>query len=434
MPDVSRPPARGAPPGRTVGLAALASLLAAGGLEAQACARTITAEVVAIDQVIWYNRLGARDPAGMMFALKNDVVPISGTTLGAGNAQLRPGKRPRPLTLRANEGDCLSIVFTNLLSPTPKNNQPGTRAASIHAMGMQLVNGIADDGSHVGTNATSLVEPGATRTYKVFAEKEGTFLLHSAAQTTGGDGDGGQLSKGLFGAINVEPRNAEWYRSQVTAADLALATRKTSTGTPMLTPAGQPVIDYNAVYPTGHALAGRPILNMLQNGAIVHSDLTAIITGPNRGPFAAGQFPQVVVNRDRTRPFREVTVIFHDEPGLVQAFDPIFEDPRFEHTLHSGRDAFAINYGTGGIGAEVLANRLGVGPMRNCTECKYEEFFLSSWVVGDPAMIVDVPADRDANGDGIPDPGAKATKVFYPDDPSNVFHSYLNDHVKIRNL
>ncbi|HEU4451855.1 MAG TPA: hypothetical protein VFR81_02310, partial [Longimicrobium sp.] len=48
--------------------------------------------------------------------------------------------------------------------------------------------------------------------------------------------------------------------------------------------------------------------------------------------------------------------------------------------------------------------------------------------------VVDVPADHDANNDGIPDPGAKATKVLYPDDPSNVYHSYMNDHMKIRNL
>jgi len=52
---------------------------------------------------------------------------------------------------------------------------------------------------------------------------------------------------------------------------------------------------------------------------------------------------------------------------------------------------FAINYGTGGIGAEVYANRIGVGPMGPCVDCKFEEFFLSAWSVGDPAMLVDRP-------------------------------------------
>src|SRR5690606_5570429 len=199
------------------------------------------------------------------------------------------------------------------------------------------------------------------------------------------------------------------------------------------TPAGHPIIDYDAVYPTGHKFAGLPILRMLDaNNEIVHADLTAIITGPNLGEFPPGTYPDVEGLRNRTKPVREFTIIFHDEIGIVQAF-PIFEDPQFEFTLHSGRDAFAINYGTGGIGAEILANRFGVGPMGNCNECKYEEFFLSSWTVGDPAMVVDVAANA-TDGSGELIPGPKATKALYPDDPSNVYHSYMNDHVKIRNL
>ncbi|HEX5727486.1 MAG TPA: hypothetical protein VFX98_18585 [Longimicrobiaceae bacterium] len=424
------------PPGARRALAALAAgALAAGGAQAQ-CNSTVTAEVVALDHFIFYNRLGAHDPEAMIFALKQDVVPEPGYSgLQPGRVRLRDGKRPRPLTLRVQERGCLVIQFTNLLDPVPQGGQqPHTRAASVHVVGMQLRNSISDDGSSVGNNPSSLAEPGQTRTYTLYGEKEGTYLLYSTGATTGGEGDGGQISRGLFGAVNVEPRQSEWYRSQLTAADLRLAQKKDNWGNPIFTPGGQPVINYDALYPTGHPLAGRTILKMVQNGKIVHSDLNAIITGPNKGNFPANTYPAVRVSPDRHRPFREFTIIFHDEVGLVQAFDSIFEDPRFEHTLHSGRDAFAVNYGTGGIGAEVLGNRFGVGPMWDCNECKYEEFFLSSWTVGDPAMVVDVPADTDANGDGIPDPGPKATKVFFPDDPSNVYHSYMNDHVKFRNL
>lgn len=82
---------------------------------AHAC---ITADVVALDQVFYYNRLGAMNPAGMIYALKRDVVAITGIQPFPGNAMLRPGKRPRPLVLRVNEGDCLTINFTNWLSPT----------------------------------------------------------------------------------------------------------------------------------------------------------------------------------------------------------------------------------------------------------------------------------------------------------------------------
>ena len=38
---------------------------------------------------------------------------------------------------------------------------------------------------------------------------------------------------------------------------------------------------------TPHPFAGTPILNMLNGGEIVHSDLNAIITGPGLGAFAS---------------------------------------------------------------------------------------------------------------------------------------------------
>jgi hypothetical protein len=230
---------------------------------------------------------------------------------------------------------------------------------------------------------------------------------------TGGEGDGGQTNAGLFGAVQVEPRGAKWYRSQVTAADLALATAGT-------TPGGQPIVDYGATYADG-----TPILNMLDaSNEIVHTDLTAIIAGPFADPY-----PPNPVYPNRGQSFREFTIMYHDEIGAVQAFPAFFEDPVLMHTTHSVRDGFAINYGTGGIGSEIIANRLAVGPMRDCVGCKYEEFFLSSWTVGDPAQVVDVPANA-----CVGDPDCRATEVFYPDDPSNVYHSYLRDHVKFRIL
>ena len=50
---------------------------------------------------------------------------------------------------------------------------------------------------------------------------------------------------------------------------------------------------------------------------------------------------------DRDQPFREFTVVYHDEIKAVQAF-PQFEDPVLQHTLYGVRDGFAINYGTAG--------------------------------------------------------------------------------------
>ncbi len=388
------------------------------------CNRTIKADVVALDQVIMFNRMGAVNPNGMIYALKKDVVAIDAAKgLVAGNVRLRTDKRPRPLVLRMNNGDCLRITFTNLLSPSPLSDQPATRSAGIHVIGMELVGSIASDGSNVGNNTPSLVGPGGSTVYTFYATREGNNLMYSTAATTGGEADGGTLAQGLFGSVNVEQKGAEWYRSQVTAADLNLAKTGTTAG-------GQPIINYDAVYPVGHPKAGQPILKMLNVDTIVNTDLNAIITGPNKGRFPTGTYRANATNPDRDKPFREFTVIYHDEVQDVQAF-PQFEDPVLSHTLHSVEDKFAINYGIAGVGAEILANRLGVGPMFNCTECKYEEFFLSSWAIGDPAQIVDVPANAtDKLGNLIK--GRKATKVLYPDDPSNVHHSYIGDPVKMR--
>src|SRR5262249_61864304 len=96
-------------------------------------------------------------------------------------------------------------------------------------------------------------------------------------------------------------------------------------------------------------------------------------------------------------PFREFVLHYHDALNTVQAFrefdGKLSGKPDLARALAPAQDSFAINYGIGGIGAEILANRLKVGPMYNSVESRFEEFFLSSWVVGDLAMIVDQPAN-----------------------------------------
>ena len=389
------------------------------------CGRTISAEVVALPQPIMLNRLGASVPDGLVFALKSD-------TTGGPYPTLMDDKRPRPIVLRANVGDCLTITFTNAV---PKNNfgttkvsgaSAGTTEVSLHVQGMEWVEGSSDDGSFVGKNNSSLASvanpsptpmPPQTMTYHLYAKEEGTFLLYTMGDSST---QGLQLERGLFGALNVEPRDAEWYRSQVTREDLLLATKKDGSGRPQMTSDGHPILDYNAVYPMGKR-AGTPILKMLNGDKLVHSDLTAIITGPNAGRFAGTSGPNKPeppcnaegnaalgptngkgdplfcanpASPDRKQPYREVTVVYHEVTSRVtaQAF-PVFNDATLGGVLAAGKDAFAINYGTGGIGAEVYANRIGVGPMGSCVDCKFEEFFLSAWSVGDPAMLVDRPAN-----------------------------------------
>ena len=42
-----------------------------------------------------------------------------------------------------------------------------------------------------------------------------------------------------------------------------------------------------------------------------------------------------------------------------------------------------------------MANRNKLGPARDCVECKLEEFFLTSWVNNDPAMVVGYEREKD---------------------------------------
>ena len=222
--------------------AALVLLAIASPAHAQQCQRTVTASVVALDQPFLWNRLGTAQPQGMIFALERDVVssdtpldtygndvnPEKFLPLKAGNVRLRSGKRARPLVLRANVEDCLQIHFRNLLSPAPAASVgpllPHTRNAGVHVMGLELVGSIDSDASWVGGNpgaVGSYARPGETRTYTYYAKAEGTFLLYSLDDDAGGNG---QLGSGLFGAVNVQPEGAEWYRGQVTREDLHLAT------------------------------------------------------------------------------------------------------------------------------------------------------------------------------------------------------------------
>ncbi|WP_413936006.1 copper oxidase [Nitrospira sp. BLG_1] len=551
------------------------------------CERLITADVVSLDQVYYYNRFGSFNPAGLMYALRRDVVidregldevisslrsEIGTVTSGdpdkdpriqklkkwrdglasdrssdkersvmrkvkrqdapeqngpellngdldaeeepaiaipsrkegldrylVGHIKLRSDKRPRPLVLRANEGDCLRVTFTNLLDPMvdehesmidperrlthpekpvialADSDEPATRHASIHVNGLSLVDSIDSQGANVGRNGwkggigkcssnledlgkdlCALAAPGETRTYTWYAKKEGTYFFYSMGAPAGGEGDGGQLGLGLFGAVNVQPKGAKWYRSQVTESQLSAATIAKTRYT-------QPIINYEAPYqsqgaaePSEAEIARKaPILNMLQcsgenalndqrtglcktGGELIHSDLNAVIDIDRENGCE-----QMGEGNACGKPYREFTVIFHDEVTAVQAFDDIREE---NSPLSSLRDGMGINYGASGLGAMVVANKKQIGPGRDCGECKLEEFFLTSWVNGDPAMVVGYEKNEDGgliqvgqatvkgrNGKLEQRPLYKM-KAKYPDDPSNVHHSYLGDPIRFRNM
>ncbi len=416
--------------------------------------QTIVAYVVALEQGYNYNRYGARNSNGLIFALRRDVVqstdadddgaaPPPETFIPrvespldvdlAGKVELRASLRPRPLVLRVREGDTLEVHFTNLIGQSDESGQrtrdiahpgqitsndkdePVTRSASFHVNGLEAAGDIRALGANVGRNPNSVVAPGKSIVVRYRAQAEGTYLLQSAADPVGGEGYGGQTGLGLFGAVTVEPRCSQWFRSQVDSETLTAA----STGSSAL---DTPIIDYD--WKRGE----RPRLGMV-NAAneIVHSDLNAVITQTRPedercGDRQAGPAANCGVS------FREFTAIFHDEATVDQAFEPLDDE---DDPIHAIRDGMGINYGVSGLGSMVLANRTrdGAGKpvfaldeTRQCVECKLEEFFLTAWVVGDPAMIFTRDARR------------RAVAAQYPDDPSNVHHSYMGDPVRFRNI
>ncbi|XXY23657.1 copper oxidase [Sorangium sp. So ce216] len=380
------------------------------GTHAPASGRTVFADVVAIDQMLVYDRFGAFTPGGMIYALRRDVEAIEPEEpIGPGNAKLRPGKRPRPLVLRVNAGDSLFVSFTNWLKPASASLpalSPTTRHASIHVVGLQIQS-LDALGGNVGQNESALAAPGESRTYGLFAGHEGTFLMHSAGAMAGADGAGPplrQITQGLFGAVHVEPPGAVAYRSQVMAAELQAASLEPPN------PDGTPRIDYEAV-----DASGEPILKIINDaGELVHGDLNAIVAGFDE--TEAG----TPVSEDQAY-FREFTVLFHDDLGGIQPF-PELRTPLY----HGVRSGFGVNYGAASLGAAVLAKKNKVGPSKDCAECKFEEFFLSSWTNGDPALNVEFEIGEDST--------RRAIRALYPDDPSNVSHGYVGDPVRIRNL
>jgi len=530
----------------------------------------LTANIVALDQPVMFNRLGASNVNAMIYSLERDVVTlnpktVNGVTIPAGttfdqarallaaslpagstdadlaalvaelaanpggiipggtviddhtgevivvpdapgpmtsNVQLRPDKRPRPLVLRVAQCDTLDLRLTNLLTPQQnpiRVNDPlrcvdpaaapvvvhsgmefrcvideqvpnpfVDRRVSFHAAGMEYVNGPnQDDGAYVGVNEDSTVARGASHTYSYYAPAEGAYMARGMATVIGSDANQGNSSNLLMGEIVVEPKHAAIYRGQITGEELKLA----STGA---TPDGHPIINYEATYPAGgvweaEGKAGLPIINTIHNGEIVHQEINAFVAyGPNHvmaaapnGPYAGkmGHFPKETYPLEsvglrnptvpnRLEPFRDFASVYHDEPATKQAF-PGFYEPTiaggsdvFNYVLAGVKDGFMINYGSGGIGSEIIANRLGVGPMHDCLTCAYEEFFLTSYTVGDPAQLVDVPANLGLEH-CTPDqlgqaacvaPGPKANKPIYTEDPANIHHSYTGDFTKFRNI
>ena len=181
-------------------------------------------DVVAASIDIPFNRWGDHNENGQVFVLASDeaamvnwYVPLgrdgSGNPdpnldpAGAGNRRLRP----RPLILRANAGECISVTLTNHLNQTPSEDLTQRPRVSLSVNGASY-DPLTSDGGHVGYNPDATVGAGeGTKTYwwRVPA-MEGVFFFRDQANAAGSEADGGSQAHGLYGALAVEPAGSYW--------------------------------------------------------------------------------------------------------------------------------------------------------------------------------------------------------------------------------
>jgi manganese oxidase len=229
-----------------------------------------------INLPIFLNRFGDVVPEGRMYILDSNIATVRQNFKDAANpAKANVNDLIEPLTLRANQGDCIEISFTNRLNEAaPQLNRavrdsaiftmPGEirKAAGASTLGpRELAPALSEpkidfdpanapnasmhfdgldfdvkgsDGTVVGNNPDSTAKPGQSITYRLSAPEEGEFQFKDGAdfssvqtQPVGADGKVrfiGSHSFGAFGAVVVEPRDATWVDSR-TGGPLASGTR-----------------------------------------------------------------------------------------------------------------------------------------------------------------------------------------------------------------
>ncbi|MCW2598860.1 MAG: uncharacterized protein JWM02_689 [Frankiales bacterium] len=154
-------------------------------------------DVQAINVDIPLNRFGDHDPHGRMYVLSSRLADVrqqeasQKVSIGLRNDPIQP------LVIRANQGDCVAVHYTN-------NADGGS--FGLHIDG--LAYSIGQSGDAIGRNPASNAAKGETRTYQYYVPidpaLEGAHYLHP------GPGFRNEVNHGLFGSLVVEPPGATY--------------------------------------------------------------------------------------------------------------------------------------------------------------------------------------------------------------------------------
>lgn len=204
----------------------------AGGAE-----RTIHYDVAAIDVNLPVNGWGDFNPQAMMYALDDALIIPNVFTLPNvtqiedpnfklyDTTDMSVPDKMQPLVLRANKGDCVEVKLTNRLDTINDTIQAPFTSASgaaspINALndqrkvGMQIsglaVDPATSDGANIGFNPDTTVAPGASVTYRWFANRTGSFMFRDFSNAQFPQDT---INKGLYGMVVVEEEGSVWFDS-----------------------------------------------------------------------------------------------------------------------------------------------------------------------------------------------------------------------------
>ncbi|MEM1506128.1 copper oxidase [Domibacillus sp. 8LH] len=150
--------------------------------------------VVAIPIRIVLNNFGDHNPNGRVYVLKENETKVK--ELVRKNPFL-PVELVQPLTIRANEGDVVEILFENQLP----------FAAGMHFQDLDY-NVLTSDGANVGFNPSSLADCGEKLLYKLDATYEGICYFTDLGNVS--STEEGSSIQGLFGTLLIEKRGSWW--------------------------------------------------------------------------------------------------------------------------------------------------------------------------------------------------------------------------------
>jgi manganese oxidase len=190
--------------------------------------------VVAMEADIKYNNYGDHDPFGLIYALSQE-----GETPDQTVARVRAQGKYEPLTIRANEGDCVEVTLHNKLTQSwltqhgnagtngdpnlPLEPPTGTRAGLRVSLHPQLVSydvgtGVSSDGATVGYSLDRTVAPGQSMLYRWTADDVSPGEIGATNLLDFGDLRG-HRHHGLFAGLNIEPKGST-YHDPITGAQI----------------------------------------------------------------------------------------------------------------------------------------------------------------------------------------------------------------------